>query len=583
METSLSAQAYTVGMGIFNAAQRVLATLAICTSVQASHEVLLPGYGRFVGTTISQTLTNKSLPATVDAWLGIDFASQPVGNARFARVGPPAAFEGVKNATQFGLSCVQDPDPRSLPYEQGEACLSMNVFRPQNVSADAKLPILLWVYGGAFVTGSSRSFDGPSFVAHAKEPVMVVTFNYRVNSLGFLPSPAFERLGLLNLGLTDQELLFKFVQKYISAFGGDPTRVSIGGRSAGAHSVGIHLFHNYKKDPGASPLFAQAILQSGGVTARSFPNATYPLYQRQFARYLDLVGCNDLANSTDTALLSCLRAAPITSIQNASTTIFDESEYDITWPFQPTLGGALLEQRGSESGLNQQFYRIPILTSNTLDEAKYYAPGNLTTTSHFLSFLHTLIPGLSPQDLEDLTTLYPDPSNNTNTPYAFSPNSTQYNRLSAALTDYMYVCPGQENAVRVSPLAPVYKLSWAVNNTFPSWQGIPHTADTKYTWVEPADARPRGTQYPEVGKLLHGYFANFVAHGNPNVGGNLEPARRDGVVPYWPEYVDDWENGKPGLQVKIQPFGESGVEADGHRRVQCEWWRDPERAARLEK
>lgn len=104
-----------------------------------------------------------------------------------------------------------------------------------------------------------------------------MNFNYRVTSLGFLPTPVFERLGLLNLGLLDQELLFKFVQQYISVFGGDPSRVTIGGRSAGAHSVGIHLFHNYNKTSGASPLFSKALLQSGSVTARAFPNASYPL------------------------------------------------------------------------------------------------------------------------------------------------------------------------------------------------------------------------------------------------------------------------------------------------------------------
>ncbi|KAH9861730.1 hypothetical protein J1614_011483 [Plenodomus biglobosus] len=612
-------------MGVLNNAQRVLAALAICTSVQASQEVSLPGYGRFIGTTISQTLTNKTLPAAVDAWLGIDFASQPVGDARFAPAGPPAAFDGVKNATQYGLACVQDPE--ALPYAQGEACLNMNVFRPQNVSADAKLPILLWIYGvsfestfllgsrirstrraplqtpsiivrrqytkhvqGGFVTGNARSFDGPAFVANAKEPLMVVTFNYRVNSLGFLPTPAFERLGLLNLGLRDQELLFKFVQQYISAFGGDPTRVSLGGRSAGAHSVGIHLFHNYNRTVGASPLFSQAILQSGSVTARSFPNASYPLYQAQFTRYLDMVGCSASAAISDTNLLSCLRAAPIETLQNASTILFNDSEYSITWPFQPTLGGPLLEQRGSDSGRNGHFYSIPTITTTVRDEANYYSPGNLSTDSDFTSFLHTLLPNLTPQDLADLSTLYPDPTNtstSTTSPYTNSPNSTQYTRISAALTDYMYTCPGQETALRMSwsssstpPPPPVYKLNFAVNNSFPAWQGIPHTADTKYTWAEPRDSRPVGVQYPDVGVLLHGYLANFVVNGDPNVGRNTA---RGASVPYWPPYVDAWEAGRPGLQLEMRAFGESVVVGDAGRRVQCEWWREEGRAPRLEK
>jgi acetylcholinesterase len=379
----------------------------------------------------------------------------------------------------------------------------------------------------------------------------------------------------LNLGLLDQELLFKFVQQYISAFGGDPSRVTIAGRSAGAHSVGIHLFSNYNKTEGASPLFSQAILQSGSVTARSFPNASYPLYQEQFNRFLEGTSCSNVANSTDAAILSCLRAAPIEAIEKVSSLLFRESEYAITWPFQPTKGGPLLELAGSEAGINQQFFKIPTITTNVRDEAKYYSPGDIDTNQQFLAFFQNLIPGLNADDLSDLEALYPDPLGDIDGPYAYSPNSTGYDRISAALTDYMYVCPGQETAMRMSSAgAPVYKLKFATNNTFPAWKGIPHTADTKYTWAEPSGTG--GVQYPEVGKLLHGYFSDFVALGDPNKG------NRTGV-PKWPKYVDDKDNGMPGLQLTMEPFGNSRVEGDASRRVQCEWWRDDERALRLEK
>lgn len=569
--------------GLVRTAQHYLAAFAAFSAVSsAAPGVTLPGYGSFVGTTVGQTLTKKPLPAAVDAWLGIDYASQPVGEGRFAPVGPPAAFDGWKNASAYGYVCVQDPE--EISYAQDEACLSMNVFRTQGVSFDEKLPILIWIHGGGFVAGSARSFDGASFVANSEAPLVVVTFNYRVNSLGFLPSPLFDRQGLLNLGLLDQQRLFEFVQQYISYFGGDASKVTIGGRSAGAHSVGIHLFHNYNKTEGASPYFSQAILQSGGVTARAFPNASYPLYQRQFASYLELIGCGSLVNSTDdAAVLACLRAAPIAAIEVASTLLFNESSYPITWPFQPTRGGALLEQAGSTSGYNGQFYRIPTITTNVRDEAKYYSPGDLNTTADFTAFLANLIPGLTPADLADLEALYPDPSgdaNGTYSPYAHSPNSTQYDRISAALTDYMYACAGQETAVRMSDVsaAPVFKLNWVVNNTWPAWKGIPHTSDTKYTWVEPAGVRETGgVQYPEVGKLLHSYFADFVAlGGDPNAG------NRTGL-PYWPRYVDGWAEGRPGFQLRVEPFGQSRVEGDAIRRTQCEWWRDEGRSVRLEK
>jgi acetylcholinesterase len=147
----LFSQLYVSAMARFTAMQKTVATLVWLSSVattRGASEVTLPGYGSFFGTTISQTLTKKSLPKPVDAWLGIDYVSQPVGEARFAPVGPPEPFEGVKNATQYGFSCHQDP--LDITYEVNEACLNMNVFRPQNVSTHEKLPVLIWIHGVSF-------------------------------------------------------------------------------------------------------------------------------------------------------------------------------------------------------------------------------------------------------------------------------------------------------------------------------------------------------------------------------------------------------------------------------------------------
>lgn len=132
--------------GLVRTAQHYLAAFAAFSAVSsAAPGVTLPGYGSFVGTTVGQTLTKKPLPAAVDAWLGIDYASQPVGEGRFAPVGAPAAFDGWKNASAYGYVCVQDPE--EISYAQDEACLSMNVFRTQGVSFDEKLPILIWIHG----------------------------------------------------------------------------------------------------------------------------------------------------------------------------------------------------------------------------------------------------------------------------------------------------------------------------------------------------------------------------------------------------------------------------------------------------
>lgn len=389
---------------------------------------------------------------------------------------------------------------------------------------------------------------------------MVVSFNYRLAGLGFLPSPLFERENLLNLGLLDQQELLIFVQKYISNFGGDPNRVTLGGRSAGGHSVGIHYFHNYTSDfTYPKPLFAQAIMQSGSVTARGFPNASYPLYAQQYAKYLEMSRCED-----NESTLSCLRNADVNLLKHASGQIYIDSEYAITWPFQPTTGGPLLEVPGSKSGIDGTFYHLPLITSNTPDEAKAFTPGNLSTNAEFVAYMSGQLPDLNATDLSLMESLYPDPLTSTTTsPYTGSPNSTQYNRVSAACTDQMYVCPGQETAYRTSLASvPTWRLRFATNNSFPAWEGIPHTSDTKYTWHEPK------TQYPEVGDVLQHYYASFVIYGNPNVG------RKAGTTE-WPLY-----EAVGGNQLVIEKNG-TRIMADDIRFEQCQFWREPERAPRL--
>ncbi|KAF2705063.1 acetylcholinesterase [Pleomassaria siparia CBS 279.74] len=538
------------------------------TAASLNNTVNLAAYGKFSGTTVNSTFSNKTLPTTVDAWLGIDYSTQPVGDNRFRPVTWPSPFNGTKAATRYGKTCIQDPASTKIDT-QDEACLNFNVFRTPGVPLSRKLPVLVWVHGGAFYAGSYNSFDGAAFAASSKEPIVVVTFHYRLNSIGFLASPLFEDEGLLNLGLRDQHLFLQFVQRYIGEFGGDKDAVTLGGRSAGGHSVGIFYFHNYAQDEGKS-LFAQAIHQSGSVTARAFPNASYPLYAKQFDEYMTYLGCPTTPND---AALSCLRSADIDAIRNISVSLYNEYNPALTWPFQPTQGGPLLEKYGSQSGYDGTFHHVPMITCTVSDEGKYYMRGDLETNEEFLAYFANGSPDLNSTDLDILQGLYPDPATVADSPYANSPNSTQYNRISAAWSDYAYICPGQETAYRASTAGvPTWKLHFNTPNFWPAWKGIPHTSDTKYTWDEPT------TQYPDISHLYHGYLSSFVTTGDPNT------ARYEGS-PQWPRYKPTGYGleSEPADQLIVQPNNGTKVEKDTIRREQCLYWRDPERAGRLHK
>lgn len=121
------------------------------------------------------------------------------------------------------------------PDVWNEDCLTANVFRP--IHGNAKLPVAVYIHGGAFNRGTAKMHNTASMLAWSAEPFIAVSFNYRLGALGFLNSALTAEIGLLNVGLKDQISLLEWLQENIASFGGDPDNVTIMGLSAGAHSV----------------------------------------------------------------------------------------------------------------------------------------------------------------------------------------------------------------------------------------------------------------------------------------------------------------------------------------------------------
>jgi para-nitrobenzyl esterase len=198
---------------------------------------------------------------------GIPFAEPPVGPRRFLPARPHPGWGGVRPAQAFGPIARQVPSPIDAllgagPEPQDEDCLYLNVWTP--ACDDAKRPVLLWVHGGAFISGSGSLpvYHGERLARRGD--VVVVTFNYRLGEFGFLElDGAGERFADSgNNGLADQLAALRWVRDNIAGFGGDPTNVTIFGESAGAMSVSALL-----AVPEAAGLFHRAIAQSGAANA----------------------------------------------------------------------------------------------------------------------------------------------------------------------------------------------------------------------------------------------------------------------------------------------------------------------------
>lgn len=247
---------------LLNAAMIAAPILLVCGAAQAQEVKIDSGAVR--GATADG----------VSAWKGIPYAAAPVGALRWRAPQPVAKWTGVKETTAYRNDCMQVPFPSDaapLGTPPAEDCLYMNVWKPATAPANAKLPVLVWIYGGGFVNGGSSP---PTYAgaAVAKQGVVFVSFNYRVGRFGTFAHPQLTKANadggrLGNYGTMDQVAALEWVKRNIASFGGDPSKVTIMGESAGGMSVNTLL-----ASTDAKGLFRGAIIMSGAdPTAPSDP------------------------------------------------------------------------------------------------------------------------------------------------------------------------------------------------------------------------------------------------------------------------------------------------------------------------
>ncbi len=240
---------------------------------------------------------------SITAYYGIPYAAPPVGKLRWRAPEPAKSWKGVRDCARPGPRCPQLGVGKGSFYEHefypveermAEDCLYLNVWTPAQ-STEEKLPVLFWVHGGAFMTGYGHSahFDGEHF---ARQGVVVVTINYRLNIFGWMVHPELDEESPChcsgNYGLLDQVAALDWTRRNIEAFGGDPDRITIAGQSAGAMCIQALL-----ESPLTAGMVSGAIMQSGGgVTA--VPDMRFPpLKEAEAATKLSLLGVSSIAEA----------------------------------------------------------------------------------------------------------------------------------------------------------------------------------------------------------------------------------------------------------------------------------------------
>jgi carboxylesterase type B len=205
------------------------------------------------------------------------------------------------------------------------------------------------------------------------KPIIGVSIAYRLGPWGFLYSQQVQGSGNSNLGLRDQRLALHWIQENIAAFGGDPTKVTIWGESAGAYSVGAHLVAYGGRD---DELFLGAIMESGNPV-NYLPYRDAGFYQPSYDLIVNQTGCH---NQTDT--LGCLRTVPYAKL-NA---VFNQTVFQLT-PFEPVIDGDFIQKFGSIQLADGDFVKVPIIDGANTDEGTAFGPVGIENATQFAAYI----------------------------------------------------------------------------------------------------------------------------------------------------------------------------------------------------
>ncbi|KAI0259424.1 carotenoid ester lipase precursor [Gloeopeniophorella convolvens] len=390
-------------------------------------------------------------------FLGIPFAEPPIGARRLRLPEPPAPYAGTYIAQRHGSSCPQQE--LKLPsgintelqkevgrvvarlYEDvtpdSEDCLTINVVTPWGATPKSGFPVVVYIFGGGFEIGGTAIYDGGLIVSRSvemQEPIIYVSMNYRLSALGFLPGKEVKAAGIGNLGLQDQRLALQWIQKYISQFGGDSTKVTIWGESAGAISVALHMVTNGGDQQG---LFRGAVMQSGG------PIPVGPTEHGQ--QYYDELVKNAACDSAlDT--LECLRGVPYERIKYAmdiSPNFFAYQGLALAW--LPRVDGVFLKEPPQYSVYKGRVANVPVITGNCDDEGSLFSLSslNVTSTADLKSYLKFMLPTATGADVDLLLRYYPD-DQTAGCPFDTGIRnvlSAQYKRIAAIQGDIVFHSP----------------------------------------------------------------------------------------------------------------------------------------------
>ncbi|OAL49201.1 alpha/beta-hydrolase [Pyrenochaeta sp. DS3sAY3a] len=353
------------------------------------------GYAIYEGTTNASTLLNT--------FKGIRFAEPPIGPLRWQAPRVPSLNRSYAiQASSFGSLCPQSQaaGPGVGPLPTGsEDCLFLNVYAPQNA---IDLPVLVWIHGGGYGFGDGT--QDLSFIINQNQNDFIgVSIQYRLGAFGFLAGDEVFRNGVVNAGLLDQHLALQWVQSYIELFGGDPTRVTISGSSAGGGSVMLHNIA-YGGTLGES-LFKNSITSSPFLP-RQYGYSDWIPTQSYYA-FASAAGCppQQAYGSSSQSIFECLVSQDSETLKRASRDVSISGTYG-SWAFLPVTDGSFLQSTPSQALLGRKINGMNHLSGNSAEDATFFVP-QILTEDDLRAWIRQVLPLFEEDDIAGLLSQYP--------------------------------------------------------------------------------------------------------------------------------------------------------------------------------
>ena len=469
----------------------------------------------------------------VARFLGMPYAAPPFGDQRMSAPAAVVGWDGVRDATAYGPTVPKgeyQPQYQPLfpePVVPGDECLNLNVWAPRTaVGGAAALPVLVFVHGGTFLNGagSVSVYDGSAF---ARDGVICVTINYRLGAEGFLFTQ--EDLGTdnANIGLKDQIAALRWVRDNIAHFGGDASRVTVAGESAGAMSVTTLLAM-----PAAAGLFAQAITQSGAA-AQTLPVEAALTAATVLAEMAGTEATRTTLSSADAGTL----ARTATALVHAAQETPDPERWGPlamrVLPFSPVVDGESLPEHPLAAAAAGSARDVRVLLGTNTQEGRLFlvAPGIIDDVDEPTLHAAAGAYGLPPEGLAVYRKLHPDAS----------PGDL----LAQIITDWYFGVP----AIRLAEALEIGGgTSWAYLFDRPrpddnQGLGAAHAVELPYvfdTIEDPAIANLIGASPSQpVADSTHAVWVRFIAHGDPGWAPYTALTRTTGVLTETVTVVDD--------------------------------------------